>query len=166
MGLSFYYIPRFQTPTPVATCLNTPQTVTFQPLTLGNIKRFWKKLLESGTWRNYQNIRTTHPILANGTFIVQYSKVPHPPLYTQTHTPRYHSNNHNLISGTGVKGPLKKLIESEKIRKTLRIPTNGSSIDHIKRFWKADNNENLQLGPNNWKTVKNYEYNQCLAARA
>ena len=139
MGLSFYHIPRFQTPTLWATHLNTPQTVTFQPLKLGNIKRFWKKLLESGTWRNYQNIRTTHPILANGTFILLYSKVPHPPLYTHrhTHTPRYHSNSHNLISGTGVKGPLKKLVESEKIRKTLRIPTNGSSIVPYKKVLKG-----------------------------
>ena len=60
----------------------------------------------------------------------------HPSTHTDTHTDtaRY---SHNLISGTGVKGPLKKLIESEKIRKTLLIPTNGSSIVPYKKVLKG-----------------------------
>ena len=140
MGLSFYHIPRFQTPTPWATRLNTPQTVTFQPLKLGNIKRFWKKLLESGTWRITKILE--QPI-QYWQMVLSFYYIPrslnHPSTHTDTHThtPRYHSNSHNLISGAGVKGPLKKLIESEKIRKTLRIPTNGSSIVPYKKVLKG-----------------------------
>ena len=136
-------------PTPGATCLNTHQTATFQPLKLGNIKKLWKKLLELETWRNYQNIRTTHPILANGTFILLYSKVRHPPTHqhphthTHIHTPRYHSNSHNLVSGTGkYQRSLKEIHriwkkKKKNIRKTLPIPTNGSSIVPYKKVLKG-----------------------------
>ena len=47
MGLSFYYIPRSQTPLPGPTHLDTIPTATIWSLELENIKWIWKELIES-----------------------------------------------------------------------------------------------------------------------
>ena len=72
MGLSFYYIPRSQTPPlGVTTHLHTIQTATIWSLELENFKGIWKNLIESDK-KTQQNIRETLATPRNGLSILSY----------------------------------------------------------------------------------------------
>ena len=73
MGLALYHISRCQNTPSKARHLNISLKAPNQSLQLENTKSLSKKLIEAE--KSYQNIIITLPILANGTFILQYSKV-------------------------------------------------------------------------------------------
>ena len=74
MGLVLNYISSCQNTPSKVRHLNINLKVPNQSLQLANTKSLSKKSVEYE--KSYQNIRTTLPISANGTFILQYSKAP------------------------------------------------------------------------------------------
>ena len=116
-------------------------------------------------------------MLGNGNFILLYSKVPKYPARSGTPPYNQRATIWSLELGN-IRGIWKKLIESEKFftkyekstSNTGKWVINSTKLKGVERphpQWGIPITiKNRQIGPHNWKTVKNYENNQDYTTRA
>ena len=116
-------------------------------------------------------------MLGNGNFILLYSKVPKYPARSGTPPYNQRATIWSLELGN-IRGIWKKLIESEKFftkyekntSNTGKWVINSTKLKGVERphpQWGIPITiKNRQIGPHNWKRVKNYENNQDYTTRA